>query len=156
MNKYPVEALASALHHAANCALPEVSHTVLDRESMAVWSPEARHAAAKANRLLYKSASRRPYPEECEIKAMFLQTWGSTAMGFGGVGGAAVTSVYTVVIQGPDRTAAVYWAGQLAYLVPPGVSDAQREMFRQDVSKGHTAARRNAAERYGALVADPD
>lgn len=30
---------------------------------------------------------------------MFLQTWGSTALGFGGIGGQAITSAYTTVVQ---------------------------------------------------------
>jgi hypothetical protein len=152
MNKNPVEVLAKALHHAANIALPNVSQDQLDREAMASWSAEQRYQAAKSNALPYKPGLRRPMPEECEVKAMFLQTWSSTALGFGGIGGAAITTAYTAVIQGPDRTIAVYWAGLLAYLIPAEVQGLQREMFDIDVSKGHTVSRRGAGERYGALL----
>jgi hypothetical protein len=33
------------------------------------------------------------------VAAMFVQTWGSTALGFGGIGGQAITSAYVCVIE---------------------------------------------------------
>lgn len=56
----------------------------------------------------------RPAPHHCSV-VMFEQTWGSTALGFGGVGGQAITSAYTVVIEGPRGDACVYFGGRLAY-----------------------------------------
>lgn len=58
--------------------------------------------------------TRRPYSEELDVW-MFSQVWGSTALGFGGVGGQAMTSAYTVVIRGPHSDYAVYFSGRLAY-----------------------------------------
>lgn len=46
------------------------------------------------------------------------QTWGSTACGWGGIGGAAITTAYTLVITNKHLNAAfIYWAGKLAYVV---------------------------------------
>lgn len=58
--------------------------------------------------------SRRPQPEECDV-VMFPQVWGSTALGFDGVGGAAITKAYTVIVIGPAGDACVYFSGRLAY-----------------------------------------
>lgn len=47
-----------------------------------------------------------------------LQMWGSTSCGWGGMGGSAMTESYTVVIENRSLgIAAIYWNGQLAYLV---------------------------------------
>lgn len=56
----------------------------------------------------------RPYEEQCDIY-VFPQSWGSTALGFEGVGGAAITSAYTTVVIGPHSDACVYFARRLAY-----------------------------------------
>lgn len=52
---------------------------------------------------------------------VFEQLWGSTALGFGGFGGSAMTSAYTVVCV-PTRSKSekcfVYFAGKYAYCVP--------------------------------------
>lgn len=51
-----------------------------------------------------------------------LQMWGSTATGWGGMGGAAMTEQYTVVVENSYLgIAGIYWGGQLAYLVEMNV-----------------------------------
>lgn len=128
----PVEALAAAVHHAALVALPELQYETRD------WDSPDRDAR--------KPMVRRPEPDECEVFAMFVQSWGSTALGFGGLGGAAITPAYTVVIQGPARDFAVYWHGRFAYLVP--AESAGRAQFLEDVAARRTANCRNAVTRY--------
>ena len=45
------------------------------------------------------------------------QTWSSTACGWGGIGGAAMTSAYTVVIVNYNmKIVCIYWGGKLAYI----------------------------------------
>ena len=58
-------------------------------------------------------AERRPHEEEVDVH-MFPQTWGSTALGFGGIGGAAMTSGDVVVVM-HGASASVYFAGRHAY-----------------------------------------
>ena len=49
---------------------------------------------------------------------MFTQTWGSTALGFGGIGGQAITSAYVCVIESNLLGQfAVYFGGRLAYVI---------------------------------------
>ena len=49
---------------------------------------------------------------------VFIQGWGSTALGFGGIGGQAMTSAYTTVVS--DNEAgwhSVFFGDRLAYLI---------------------------------------
>lgn len=47
------------------------------------------------------------------------QTWGSTACGWGGMGGAAITGKYNIIFYNKYlEILSVYWDGQLAYVIP--------------------------------------
>jgi hypothetical protein len=49
---------------------------------------------------------------------MFTQTWGSTALGHGGMGGASVTTAYTIVLECyATQEFLVYFGGQVCYKV---------------------------------------
>lgn len=109
----PIETLAAALYSACYHDLPDIHYEEIDR------------AAAKAgnNRQTIKKA-RRPAVSDCQVIAMFPQMWGSTTTGFGGIGGAAMTSTYTTVIEcEATQTCAVYFGGRFAYLVPRKLDD---------------------------------
>lgn len=63
----------------------------------------------------YKIDRQRPRADEVEIYS-FPQTWSSTALGFGGIGGQAFTNALTVaVVHG--REACVYFGGTFAYKI---------------------------------------
>lgn len=50
---------------------------------------------------------------------VFPQTWSSTALGFGGVGGQVMTTAYTIAVLDMYRcNACVFFDGTLAYQVP--------------------------------------
>lgn len=51
---------------------------------------------------------------------VFEQTWGSTALGFGGMGGQAMTTANTIVLIpiNNHQDCFVYFAGRFAYSVP--------------------------------------
>ena len=73
----------------------------------------------------------------------FDQTWASTALGFGGVGGSAMTTARTYVLipcSAQDR-AFVYFAGCFAYKTP--INDR----FREDL-KNHRMASVAESGRY--------
>lgn len=71
--------------------------------------------------------SYRPRHERIEVLAMFVQTWGSTALGFGGVGGAALTDAYTIVLHCSDTSEIlVYFGGHLAYKIPYNLVDYEK------------------------------
>lgn len=153
---HPLEALSSAIHHARLVVLPEVRYETRDFESTREWSMAQRTKAIKEGGWPMVERVRQPEAHEVEVVAMFPQTWGSTALGFGGIGGAAMTSAYTIVIRGPGRDCAVYWAGRFAYLVPHDNTDQQKEAFNLDLCDRLTKSRREAEEAYGArIILDP-
>lgn len=83
-----VETISSALGAALHRDLPDRSGMV--RGEPKVW---------------------RPRPDELEVY-VFPELWSSTALGYGGMGGQAMTTAYTVIIV--DRTSdmgLVYWGG---------------------------------------------
>lgn len=60
----------------------------------------------------------KPYPTIDDFEMYtFEQTWGSTALGFGGIGGQAITSARTYVFipVDCDQKCFVYFAGRFAY-----------------------------------------
>lgn len=68
----------------------------------------------------------------------FPQMWGSTALGFGGIGGQAMTTAQTVVIGYGNRYE-VYFGGRFAYeVINPN------EKFFEDMRKWRMASLRDA------------
>lgn len=77
---------------------------------------------------------------------MFPQMWSSTALGFGGMGGASITTADTVIVFGEHRSnACVYFGGRFAYLVKP------TEVFIDDMRKHQMADSATAKDRYQTL-----
>ena len=64
------------------------------------------------------SFSEREFLIEADLYS-FPQTWGSTALGFGGFGGQMITKAQTTVIlvEFPYRFATVFFGGEFAYSV---------------------------------------
>ncbi|MNU26887.1 hypothetical protein D3C71_152680 [compost metagenome] len=86
---------------------------------------------------------RRPAQHDVEIYS-FPQSWGSTALGFGGVGGQMMTTAQTTIVS-LETTAWVYIGGQLAYCV----EEWQRnEAFIRDMQQHHMAAQFQSFKRY--------
>jgi hypothetical protein len=63
-----------------------------------------------------KKELRRPTVDEIEV-VMFPQTWGSTALGYGGMGGSAMTPAYTVIVSEGGVSCVYFGCGRLAYRV---------------------------------------
>ena len=65
------------------------------------------------------------------VAEVFPQLWSSTALGFGGIGGQAMTTAYTTVFYNSVsfKAAAVYFDNELAYVI-----DNPNETFWVDVS----------------------
>jgi hypothetical protein len=83
--------------------------------------------------------TRRPDLSELEVYS-FPQTWGSTALGFDGIGGSAMTTALTViVIHGVE--ACVYFGGSLAYRIEE-INDAFRTDMQRYEMKSVTGARK--------------
>ena len=71
-----------------------------------------------------------PTVDDFEIY-IFQQIWGSTALGFGGIGGQAMTSTYTYVFVpvNSNQNCFVYFDGEFAYEAP------YSDIFMEDVAK---------------------
>jgi hypothetical protein len=100
----------------------------------------------------YKLSEDQPIPYTRSVQ-VFEQVWPSTALGFGGIGGHAVTTAETVVIKDSVLGAyAVYFAGQHAYDVD--IRDAKIRLFRQDLKKHELASVQQATKDYPVIL-DP-
>lgn len=152
----PIGTLAAALAHAEYQAFEEMRYLDRDWTKYRTWkSKHFDNFTAAEKRELYEQErktgvpmgpadsiverSRRPKISDIEVIAMFPQTWSSTALGFGGIGGQAMTPAYTVILRcGIEH--AVYFAGRHAYTVKQPndkfFQDLQRN-YMSDV-RGHT------------------
>jgi len=78
------------------------------------------------------------------VKAMFPQVWSSTALGFGGIGGQAITTAYTTVVESDiDSSCCVYFGGQFAYRI-----ERPNTQFFEDLSKQQMTKVSEAKKRY--------
>lgn len=164
----PVEAVAAALYAACLRDLPEIRYRDRDwekhrkmldamtREEKAAFYEREKQSGQAEGCFIEKV--RRPAPCDVHVAAMFPQVWGSTALGFGGIGGQAMTTAYTVVVESPRAgTFAVYFgsSGRIAYLVPshPDGGDHNEKLadFHADLAKTRLSDCAGAARRYGAI-----
>jgi hypothetical protein len=125
-----VESLAAAFYAALLVDLPPVEYRQ--------WTPAMKKDGVRPEDA--PLTNRRPREDDVEV-VHFAQTWGSTALGFGGMGGSAMTSAYTTVIM-CGVAAAVYFAGRHAYTIPKYNND-----FIEDV-RGQSMVARSKAGRY--------
>lgn len=131
----PILALSGALAHACYEGFGDYSYRDRDWEKFGKWretvfvklSKDEQKAMYDAERSSGKHMGpedctilrqRKHRPEDIEVEAMFSQTWGSTALGFGGIGGAAMTSAYVTVLNSRlTGEYCVYFAGSFAYKI---------------------------------------
>ena len=126
-----VESLALAFYGALYKDLPDIEYPQ--------WTP-----ALKKDGVAHKDAPlalRRPTEDDVEV-VHFAQTWGSTTLGFGGIGGSSMTSAYTTVVL-MGGMAAVYFAGRHAYTI-----NKVNQEFMSDLYNSHMAARNKAGRYY--------
>jgi hypothetical protein len=163
-----IDTLASALYSACIRDLPDIEFNQVDVASERAYldrlTPDQRreyHAlragcktdAERAEFFAARGISttvrrQRPSPDYCEV-TMWSQTWESTALGYGGIGGQAVTDAYTVIVLCKyTGYAAVYFggSGRLAYLVPP---EEQNDVWHEAIHNHQMPRCRDAADLYG-------
>ena len=148
----PIEAVSAAVYHAAHIAFSDIHYQDRDWAALERVNMEERRKIQLDQSYPMIAKVRRPDVREVQVTAMFPQTWGSTALGFGGIGGAAMTPAYTVVVTGPSNQIAVYWNGSHAYTMDLGtISDEQVAHFNEDLNKNWTVGLNEADTRYGAV-----
>lgn len=140
----PLRDLHEALAHAQYEGFSDIEYEARDFEAI----QKSKTAAEKAE-ALHKTtpAVRRPYGgRDFWVYAMFPQTWGSTALGHGGMGGAAMTTAYTIVLECiHTQEYLVYFGGQFCYKVSRRSKNL--EAFRQDIGNQCLVSKKNC-EKY--------
>lgn len=72
----------------------------------------------------------------------FSQTWGSTALGFGGIGGNALTTANTTVIRLGNGQWPVFFGSRLAYVVENPTKEFYKDLLNRRMADCQTAAKR--------------
>ena len=144
----PIETLAGAMAHAAYEAFPEYKYKDRDWTKYDKWRREVFDKLSNEEKKKLYDEERRTNvhmcPADCLVEKsrkhtfydltvynMFPQTWGSTALGFGGIGGQAITSAYVCIIESNLLGQfAVYFGGQLAYVI-----ERPNEKFMEDIAR---------------------
>lgn len=89
---------------------------------------------SQADRNARVTRTRCPTPDDVHVQAMFPQTWGSTALGFGGIGGQAITTAYTIVLHNTlDGQLAVYFGRRFAYKLKKATEKFAADVARQQL-----------------------
>lgn len=145
----PFTSLHEAIAAACYCDLPDVEYTDRDWASWRDLTPEQQKHAINTNTVPTLKKKRRPYHYEVEV-TMFDQMWPSTALGYGGIGGAAITNAYTVIVGDQRGNHCVYFGcGSLAYMVNIyKLSQQGLENFKKDLGEHNMADVDFAKERY--------
>ena len=133
-----IQALSSALYRATLLDLPDITYQVPDYE--------ARKAKNK-NKDAVMNRTRRPTTYDVRVH-MFMQTWGSTATGYGGMGGASTTEEYTIIIEYFPYYCVYFGEGPLAYMVNVGASSD----FIDDVRQQKMPDCREALTKYKQIL----
>lgn len=74
---------------------------------------------------------------------VFQQTWGSTALGFGGIGGSSLTTAWTHVVMTSDEKYHVFFNGRHAYSI-----ENPTDKFKSDLANRHMLSVQEAQEKY--------
>lgn len=144
----PVTALHEALSAAVYNDLPENVYTERDWVEWNKMSKEERQKAIEDGTVPVTKHSRRPYINEVDV-TMFNQTWGSTALGYGGIGGSALTDAYTVVVEFLGIYCVYFGGGRLAYKIDTSLlSKEGYKNFAEDLGFRNMASQYDTSKRY--------
>ena len=145
---HPLLAVHSALSQALLQDLPDISYENRDWLAWRSMDKQAQTDAIRTRTEPRVTATRRPHEDDVEV-LMFPQTWGSTALGYGGMGGASVTSAYTVIVHDHNTYCVYFGGGECAYrLTLQDMSAAGRDHLRADIQSHNMSDRNRAAARY--------
>ena len=133
----PISDLADCIAHAQYEGFSDIEYETRD------WQAYRDSAGKEDVRI---PQTRRPTTRDFGVYAMFPQTWGSTALGHGGMGGASMTTAYTVVLECyHTQEFLVYFGGQYCYTVSRRSSNIQA--FVEDC-KNHCLQSKMKSEKY--------
>lgn len=95
-----------------------IAHAIYEGFSNIEYKDRDWEHFSKTKEIKTITKTRRHSDRDFEVYAMFSQTWSSTALGFGGIGGQAITQAYTTVVRS-DYTGevCVYFGSRFAYKI---------------------------------------
>ncbi len=131
----PITNLANCVAHAQYVGFSDIEYETRDWQAY-------RDSNGKDDVRIPKT--RRPTTRDFTVYAMFPQTWGSTALGHGGMGGAAVSTAYTVVLYCMEtQEFLVYFGHEYCYTVR-----GRNELFLEDCRNQNIAGKRESAKYF--------
>lgn len=137
--EHPITDLADCIAHAQYEGFSDIEYETRDWEEYRKTQKDVRIPA-----------TRRPTTRDFGVYNFFDQTWGSTALGHGGMGGAAVTTAYTTVLYCyATQEFLVYFGGIYCYTIK-GKNDA----FLEDCKNRCLVSKREAKTKYGIIEQD--
>ena len=106
-SEYLLDKLASCFSHAQYQGFPQIEYQDKDWEMFHKWKQTL---SEEERRLHYKGSLQEPdncfvtktryhSKRDFSVIGVFEQTWGSTALGFDGMAGQAITTEYTIVLE---------------------------------------------------------
>lgn len=145
----PIQVLHNVLGAAIYRDLPQIEYHDRDWVKWKALTKQEQLDAIKNNNVPGVMKSRRPREDELEVY-LFPQTWGSTALGYGGIGGSAMTTAYTVVVMCINDVCVYFGAsGYLAYKFNMRkLSIEGLDRFQRDLNTNNMADCREYATRY--------
>ncbi len=131
----PITDLANCVAHAQYIGFSDIEYETRDWEIYRKTKEDVR-----------VPARRRPTTRDFGVYAMFTQMWGSTALGHGGMGGAAMTAAYTIVLECyATQEFLVYFGGEMCYKVDRRSKNL--DAFVEDCKNRNLASKRDS-EKY--------
>lgn len=131
----PIIDLADCIAHAQYEGFSDIEYETRDWEEYRKTQKDVRIPAR-----------RRPTTRDFGVYSMFTQTWGSTALGHGGVGGSAMTTAYTIVLECQHTGEfLVYFGGRYCYAVSR--RSANIKAFVEDC-RNHSLESKRKSEKY--------
>ena len=139
----PITDLADCIAHAQYVGFADIEYERMDYDAVRnARTAEEKRASMSAT----VKAFRRPTTRDFGVYGMWSQTWGSTALGHGGMGGAAMTAAYTVVLECyHTQEFLVYFGGEMCYKVDRRSKNL--DVFVEDC-RNHCLASKRDSEKY--------
>jgi hypothetical protein len=148
----PFDPLNEALAAACYKDLSPIEYETRDWSVWSKMTEKQKQEYIKANGRLNppnKKETRLHMTDEVFV-ILFHQTWGSTALGYGGMGGASMTTAYTVIIHNKIEYCVYFGGGRLAYKFNMNTAPKeQNDMFMSWIDKRNMPSVREYNLRMG-------
>ena len=138
----PISNLAECIAHAQYVGFSDIEYDRMDYDAVRLAKTADEKRASMSATV---KAKRRPTTRDFTVYSMFPQTWGSTALGHGGIGGASITTAYTVVLECVELDEIlVYFGSRFCYKVSRRSKNFDK--FVEDCNSQNLASKRESGK----------